>query len=312
MTGYASGQQVVACAPENSAAPAAAHAQATLALELRSVNGRFLDISFRLPDELRGQEAALRALLTRRVARGKLELRAAIQIRQTSAMPDVPVAALQQLSLLQSQILAWLPQAQPLSVADILRLVSTQEVPQQPRTDIAEAILPLAENVLGQFLAAREREGQRLAQLLMERVRALRALLKQAAPLAPQLVQAQKERFLERWNEALGAAAADATTMTAATAPQAAQEKALAEATAFAIRIDVAEELERLAAHLDEIEAVLEKGAEVGKRLEFLIQELHREANTLGSKSALLEMSRISVDMKVLIEQMREQVQNIE
>jgi len=94
--------------------------------------------------------------------------------------------------------------------------------------------------------------------------------------------------------------------------PEAARERALTEATAFALRIDVAEELTRLNAHLDEIERLLDKGGEIGKRLEFLIQELHREANTLGSKSAALELTRISVDMKVLIEQMREQVQNLE
>ena len=151
-----------------------------------------------------------------------------------------------------------------------------------------------------------KREGARLLALLQERITALRALAAQAAPLVPQLVQAQRQRFLERWQEALGAApASEAVT-------QAAQERALAEATAFAIRIDVAEELGRLAAHLDEIEAVLQKGGETGKRLDFLIQELHREANTLGSKSATLELTRISVDMKVLIEQMREQVQNLE
>ena len=171
---------------------------------------------------------------------------------------------------------------------------------------LGEALLPLARQALDELVAARQREGARLLALLQERITALRALAAQAAPLVPQLVQAQRQRFLERWQEALGAApASEAVT-------QAAQERALAEATAFAIRIDVAEELGRLAAHLDEIEAVLQKGGETGKRLDFLIQELHREANTLGSKSATLELTRISVDMKVLIEQMREQVQNLE
>ena len=127
----------------------------------------------------------------------------------------------------------------------------------------------------------------------------------EAEPLVPQVVQAQKERFLARWNEALTAGDTQVNA-------EAGQERALAEATAYAIRIDVAEELGRLAAHLDEIESVLKKGGDIGKRLDFLIQELHREANTLGSKSAALEMTRISVDMKVSIEQMREQVQNIE
>ena len=126
-----------------------------------------------------------------------------------------------------------------------------------------------------------------------------------AVPLVPQLVAAQQARFLERWREAM--ALTDGTTL-----PEGAQDRALTEATAFAIRIDVAEELTRLNSHLDEIERLVGKGGEIGKRLDFLIQELHREANTLGSKSATLEMTRISVDMKVLIEQMREQVQNIE
>jgi uncharacterized protein (TIGR00255 family) len=121
----------------------------------------------------------------------------------------------------------------------------------------------------------------------------------------PQLVEQQRQRFLERWKEAM--ALADGSHL-----PEVAQDRALTEATAFAIRIDVAEELTRLRSHLDEISRLLAKGGDIGKRLDFLIQELHREANTLGSKSAVLEMTRISVDMKVLIEQMREQVQNIE
>ena len=124
-------------------------------------------------------------------------------------------------------------------------------------------------------------------------------------PCSSQLVELQRQRFLDRWREALGAAQTDA-------AASAAQERALSEATAYAIRIDVAEELTRLQSHLDEIERLLHKGGEVGKRLDFLIQELHREANTLGSKSSAIELTRISLDMKVLIEQMREQVQNLE
>ena len=123
--------------------------------------------------------------------------------------------------------------------------------------------------------------------------------------MIPQLVEQQRTRFLERWKEAMALAEG-------ATLPEVAQDRALTEATAFAIRIDVAEELTRLDSHLDEITRLVTKGGEIGKRLDFLIQELHHEANTMGSKSAALELTRISVDMKVLIEQMREQVQNIE
>ena len=142
----------------------------------------------------------------------------------------------------------------------------------------------------------------------MERVVRLRELAAQAVPLVPAVVARQQQRFLERWSEALQAAGASGATVSA----DAARDRALAEATALAIRIDVAEELSRLGAHLDEIERLLTRGGEQGKRLDFLIQELHREANTLGSKSAALELTGISVEMKVLIEQLREQVQNIE
>jgi uncharacterized protein (TIGR00255 family) len=141
--------------------------------------------------------------------------------------------------------------------------------------------------------------------MLLDRVGQLRTLATQATPLVPQLVALQRQRFMDRWKEAMALTEGSAL-------PEVAQDRALAEATAFAIRIDVAEEITRLDAHLDEIERLIQKGGELGKRLDFLIQELHREANTMGSKSAALELTHISVDMKVLIEQMREQVQNIE
>ena len=147
--------------------------------------------------------------------------------------------------------------------------------------------------------------GARLAEMLQNRVHDLRALAAQAQPLVPQLVEQQRKRFLERWKDAMALGEGSV-------APEAAHDRALAEATAFAIRIDVAEEITRLNSHLEEIARLLTRGGEVGKRLEFLIQELHREANTLGSKSPALELTRISVDMKVLIEQLRELVQNIE
>jgi uncharacterized protein (TIGR00255 family) len=141
----------------------------------------------------------------------------------------------------------------------------------------------------------------------MERVTRLRELGDQAEPLVPAVVQRQQQRFLERWQEALEAAGA------AQSMPrEALQERALNEAAAYAIRIDVAEELSRLRSHLDEIERLLGKGGEIGKRLDFLIQELQREANTLGSKSSALELTNIAVEMKVLVEQLREQVQNLE
>ncbi|MCJ0765343.1 YicC/YloC family endoribonuclease [Variovorax terrae] len=300
MTGYASTQRSAAAA--GSDADARSHTSSRLGLEIRSVNSRFLDLTFRLPEELRQHEPALRELLTARLKRGKVEVRAAIESSSSNLLPDPSPRLLQRLNALQDGVRAWLPDAAALSVADVIRLSATDSTTD---TDWSGAVAQLADQALKDLLAAREREGERLAVMLRDRLMQLRALAQQAGPLVPQLVEQQRNRFVERWKEAM--ALAEGTAL-----PEAAQDRALTEATAFAIRIDVAEELTRLASHLDEIERLLAKGGEVGKRLDFLIQELHREANTMGSKSAALELTRISVDMKVLIEQMREQVQNIE
>ncbi len=297
MTGYAAVQ-----ASTSGSAGDSPEAAVRLGLEIRSVNSRFLDLAFRLPDELRQAEPALRELLTAQLKRGKVEVRAGLESVGSAELKSPSAATLQRLNGLQDSIRAWLPQASPLSVAEVLRMASIE---QRPGQDHQEALLKLAKQALKELRAAREREGQRLVQMLTEHTAQLRALTQQARPLVPQLVEQQKQRFLERWAEAMALAEGSAL-------PEAAQDRALTEATAFAIRIDVAEELTRLASHLDEIDRLLAAGGELGKRLDFLIQELHREANTMGSKSAALELTRISVDMKVLIEQMREQVQNIE
>ena len=297
MTGYASAQLT----PETATAPTDTPC-VRLGLEIRAVNSRFLDLTFRLPEELRAQEPALRALLSRHLKRGKVEVRAAIEQDASASLSTPSIALLQRLNMVQEHIQAWLPSAKALSVADALRLAGNSA---PTTTNWASILSPLAEEAVTALLDARAREGKRLAKTLLDRIAQLRELAAQATPLVPQLVEQQRQRFLERWQEAMGLAQGQVPA-------EAAQERALSEATAFAIRIDVAEEITRLDAHLDELERLLKKGGEIGKRLDFLIQELHREANTLGSKSATLELTRISVDMKVLIEQMREQVQNIE
>ena len=300
MTGYAAVQSNTAnSASENDSGPDTSF---RLGVEIRSVNSRFLDLAFRLPDELRQTEPALRELLTGKLKRGKVELRIALESNSATHLRAPSPATLQRLGSLEDSIKSWLPHATALSVADVLRIATNED--KKPH-DHSEEMLKLAKKALKELLGAREREGARLAQMLTERTAQLRALSALAVPLVPKLVEQQKARFLERWKEAM--ALPDSTIL-----PEAAQERAMAEATAFAIRIDVAEEITRLASHLDEIDRLLESGGELGKRLDFLIQELHREANTLGSKSTSLELTRISVDMKVLIEQIREQVQNIE
>ena len=300
MTGYASAQHSTANSQSDSEVRTPPAAQ--LGLEIRSVNSRFLDLTFRLPEDLRQFEPSLRELIIAKLKRGKVEVRASIETANATGVTEPSPKLLQRLNSAQDSVRSWLPQATPLSVADVLRLAAAE---QSGTRDWSEAVTPLAEKVLKELLAARQREGTRLSAMLSERLGQLRALAAQATPLVPQLVEQQRQRFLDRWKEAM--ALADGANL-----PEAALDRALTEATAFAIRIDVAEEITRLDSHLDEIERLLKKGGEVGKRLDFLIQELHREANTLGSKSSALELTRISVDMKVLIEQMREQVQNIE
>ncbi len=302
MTGYASAQQN-APAPLSSAESKPA-TTARLGLEIRCVNSRFLDMTFRLPEELRAFEPALRQLLSGKLKRGKVEVRAFIEQSATTFGDPTP-ALLQRLNSLQDSVRAWLPSANPLSVADVLRLAAQEQTTTQ---DWSKVVLPLAEKVVKDLGSARQREGARLAVMLKDRLRELAQLTAQAVPLIPQLVAQHRQRFVERWTEALALGQAGGSPISA----DSAQDRALTEATAFAIRIDVAEEVTRLDSHLKEIERLIDAGGEIGKRLDFLIQELHREANTLGSKSAALELTHISVDMKVLIEQMREQVQNIE
>jgi uncharacterized protein (TIGR00255 family) len=298
MTGYAS---TLATVPAE--ARSGTGGNAALAVELRSVNGRFLDLVFKLPEELRGLEPPLRELLAATFRRGKIEMRVATQREADSAWPDPAPEQLNRLSRTESTVLGWLPNARPLSVNEVMnwcRSGATTERLDEPAMDAAK-------RCIAALREARAREGAKLAATLTDRTARLRQLAAQAEPLVPAVVKRQQERFLERWNEALASVGA------AGSVPkEALHERALTEATALAIRIDVAEELARLHSHLDEIDRLLKAGGELGKRLDFLIQELLREANTLGSKSAALELTGISVEMKVLIEQMREQVQNIE
>ena len=300
MTGYASVQSSTPAAEGNT--DSSASPTVRFGWEIRSVNSRFLDLSFRLPDELRHTEPALREHIVQHIKRGKVEVRAVYHSNQDTELTDPAIGTLQKLLSLQNKIQSWLPGARDLSVSDVIKLASHEK----SGTGLNEAdLMPLATQAVKALKDARAREGARLADMLQDRIGQLRTLAEQAAPLLPLLVEQQRQRFIDRWNEAMALSGGTVSS-------DVAKDRALTEATAFAIRIDVAEELTRLASHLDELSRLIKKGGDIGKRLDFLIQELHREANTLGSKSAALELTNISVDMKVLIEQMREQVQNIE
>jgi len=311
MTGFAS---AVASAPDHvsentdegdsstaSRAGGGKSASGGVGAELRSVNSRFLDLSFKLADEFRALEPALRDLLTASFKRGKIELRMQPQRAADAGWPTPQTDQLHTLARLEGTVQNWLPKAAPLSVNEILNWCRAAA----PSVKLEDAALESARQCIEALKEAREREGARLVGILKDKLKGLLALAEQATPLVPLAVQRQQERFVQKYQEAMQAVGGSVT-------PEAAQERALNEAAAYALRIDVDEELQRLKAHLDEIGRLLKKGGEVGKRLDFLIQELHREANTLGSKAAALELTQISVEMKVLIEQMREQVQNIE
>jgi len=262
MTGYAS-----ACAQPVPHPETGVQSAASVSVEARSVNGRFLDLSFRMPEDLRGLEPALRDIVGQHIKRGKIEIRINTQRDADSSWPQPQPEQLNRLARLEGTVQTWLPKAQGLTVHEALQWCRGGAASEK----LDEATVDAARRCVQGLVEAREREGEKLVAILMERIGVLRQLADLAEPLVPAVVQRQQQRFLERWQEAL------ASTGAAQTLPEEAlRERALNEAAAYAIRIDVAEELARLRAHLEEISRLLKKGGELGKRLDFLIQELHR------------------------------------
>ena len=273
-------------------------ASGALHVELRSVNHRYLDIQFRIPDELRPLEAGLREKTGARIGRGKVEVRIAISKSAASQSSlEIDRALLVQLARLDTQVKDALPAAQSLSVSDVLRWPGMLGDDGLVLDDLQEACAQLLDRALDDLTATRAREGEKLKNLLLERVSAMEALVGQLAPRMPQLVSSYREKLTARLRDAM--VSLD-------------DERLKQELVLFASKIDVDEELSRLTAHFSEIRRILDKGGAAGKRLDFLMQELNREANTLGSKSADLDFSQTAMNLKVLIEQMREQIQNIE
>lgn len=270
----------------------------TLQLELKSVNSRYLDFHFRISEELRALEMPLRELLAARLSRGKVECR--LSFNAGSARGDqleLNGELLGSLKVLNQRVRDEMPEARPLSVNDVLRWPGMFGDQSIDFAALGPQVMALAREVLDEFTASRAREGEKLAAMIVDRVNAIRAVVDRVAPRIPEAQALFTDKLRQRLQEALGNASDD---------------RILQEVAVFATRIDVAEELTRLNAHLDEVERVLKHGGACGKRLDFLMQELNREANTLGSKSAVTEVSQASMDLKLLIEQMREQIQNLE
>ena len=269
-----------------------------LHIELKSVNSRYLDFQFRICEELRAAEPALRELFGSRLTRGKLECRLSIAASSTRTQPTaVNAELLQRLKTFEAQVRSELPQAAPLSVSDVLRWPGMFGDDSLDIETLVPSCLALAKDALEDFSASRAREGEKLAAVILERVARMRDLVRDVAPRIPAAQAAFQEKIKQRLVEALGSSD---------------DERIRQEVAVFAVRIDVAEELARLSTHLDEVERVLKTGGACGKRLDFLMQELNREANTLGSKSVVTEVSQTAMELKLLIEQMREQIQNLE
>lgn len=281
----------------------------TITLELRSVNSRFLDLQFRINDDLRALEPLLREAITARVARGKVECRVSFGRKERTTGLAANRDLLAGLHAAQQTVLASFPDARPMSVNELLRwpgVLAEAELSQETLMSDVQATLG---EVLSAFVESRQREGAALKTMLLSRTADLEAIVAHITPLVPQAIEQFRQKAVERLQEALGIALSEGKPAVLA---DELHERIRQEVTLYGIRVDVAEELTRLSGHLAETRAILAKGGQVGKRLDFMMQELNREANTLGSKAAVKELSDASMQMKLLIEQMREQVQNLE
>lgn len=267
------------------------------ALELKSVNHRYLEFQTRMPEDLRALEAAMRELVAAKLTRGKVDCRITftpVASRDTFTPNEAALTALEEL---QKSILARFD-ATPLSVWEVMHAPGVMAAEALGTDEAREKLIGLLKQAIEELNATRGREGAKLASMLIERLDRIDELVKQVTPLIPMLVTAYQEKLAQKLAEAFEAAGTD--------------DRIKQEVVMFASRIDVAEELNRLTTHVAEVRRVLKGGGVVGKRLDFLMQELNRESNTLGSKSVSTDVTKISVELKVLIEQMREQIQNIE
>jgi len=279
---------------------AAAHESAlgSITVDLKTVNHRYLEFQARMPEELRVLEPAMREAVAAKLSRGKVDCRISFTPLPQASRGIAPDAkAMEALAAAAAEVLGRFPDARPLSVAEVLHWPGVLADGSAAGDALREEAMAVVQQAIKELNASRVREGEKLADVLRQRLKAMSALVKEAGPLVPGAVKAFQEKLAAKIAEA-------------AATPS--DERVQQEIVLYAARIDVDEEIARLETHIAEFHRVLDKGGVIGKRLDFLCQELNREANTLGSKSVANEMTRVSVELKVLIEQMREQVQNIE
>ncbi len=294
MTGYASLQKETAAG--------------RLTVELRSVNSRFLDLSLRLSDAVKPLEPVIRELITKNVQRGKLECSVFLSKSGVSQNTALNAEAAAGLARLQTEALKIFPEARPFSAAEILAypgVIAAPEIDMEAlETDVRAALT----EALASFTATRNREGAALAAVLLTYCSTIEEIASQISGRLPDILAAMKAKLEERLSDALSKTLSENSSLT----KEEVNERIRSELTLYALRMDVAEEISRLLTHTREVRRVLAAGGAAGRRLDFLMQELNREANTLGSKAVAVEMTDASVNLKLAIEKMREQIQNLE
>ena len=284
MTGYAALEQPI----EN----------ATLLLELRAVNSRYLDLHFKVDENLRNLEPVIRELVSAKLSRGKIECKLnLIQRTQANQATQLDETVMQKLVDMQTNVRVHFPQSRELSVADILRWPGVVLSDVNSYSTLVDDVKKLVLEGLQALNDSRAREGEKLKVIVLERLTQIEVLVEKVKPLLPALTKEYQSKLEAKLHESL---------------KNIDQERIAQELVLFAQRIDVDEELTRLTTHVSEVKRILNSSAPAGKRLDFLMQELNREANTLGSKSVSVQTTQVSMELKVLIEQMREQIQNLE
>ncbi len=283
----------------------------TVTVELKSVNSRFLDLQFRINDDLRAVEPLLRESIIGRIARGKVECRLSFG-RKVSAdtAQKLNQETLLTLRSLEQQIFMHFPNATSMTTNELLRWPGVIEEAQIGQETLQAEVLAALKETLDAFVLSRAREGASLCDVVFARIDAMEDIVKRITPMVPQVIAQFQQKAINRLQEALGLAIDNNTV--ANPSQEEILERIRQEVTLYGIRIDIAEEIARLSTHLSETRHILKKGGQVGKRLDFMMQELNREANTLGSKAAIKELADASMELKILIDQIREQIQNLE
>ena len=280
----------------------------TVTLECRSVNSRFLDLTLRLNEDLRFADPLIRETLQKRIARGKVEIRGYITPDENAAPARINSAVLNRLIEMQNTILEILPEAHKLTVSNLLAMPGVMVTDRPDQDAVTQAVSTVLNHLLDAFTASRAREGDALANVLLNNCQQIEEVVTDIKGRMPDILAHIENKLRERLESALSSALTEKSTLTR----EEVSDRIRQEVTLYALRMDVEEEINRLFTHVAEVRRILKKGGAVGRRLDFVVQEMNREANTLGSKAAAIEMTNASLALKVIIEQMREQIQNLE